>query len=112
METDENRQQFIKIVAQAQIAASGKLELDLDNIRKDFGNNFNTLQITNTDTASNINVYLDGQKVAFITANNGVWAFDWEFGLNYNFLALESTNAGAVIVAEKVKVFTGRTGGA
>lgn len=106
----ENGQKFIRIVAQPEIAASGKNELDLDSLRAQFGDNFNTLQITNTDAASAINVYLDGQKMAFITANNGIFAFDWEFGLTYNFLAIENTNAGAVISAENVKVFVGRTG--
>lgn len=103
-------QKFIRITAQAQIAASGKIELDLDVLRNQFGNNFNTLQITNTDAASAINVYLDGQKIAYVTANNGVFAFDYELGLNFNFLTLENTNAGAVIVAEAIKVFVGRTG--
>lgn len=103
-------QKFIRIVSQAEIAAAGKIELDLDVLRNQFGNNFNQLQITNTDTASAINLYLDGQKIAYITANNGVFSFDWELGLQYNFLTLENTNAGAVIAANKVKVFVGRTG--
>lgn len=108
---DETTQRFIRIAAQAQIAAAGKIELDLDVLRNQFGDNFNTLQITNTDASSAINVYLDGQKVAYVTANNGIFAFDWEFGMNYNFLSIENTNAGAVIAAEAVKVFVGRTGG-
>jgi len=107
---EPTKQKFIRIVAQPQINASTKIELDLDSIRTQFGNDLNTLQITNTDNASAINVYLDGQKVAYITANNGVFSFDWQFGLNYNFLALENTNAGANIAAEAVKVFVGRTG--
>lgn len=103
-------QKFIRIVPQAQIAASGKIELDLDSLRAQWGNDFNTLQITNTDAASAINIYLDGQKIAYLTANNGVFSFDWELGINFNFLAIENTNAGAVIIAEAVKVFVGRTG--
>ena len=106
----EETQKFIRIVAQAEIAASTKLELDLNDLRNQFGDNFNTIQITNTDAASAINVYLDGQKIAYVTANNGVYAFDWETGINYNFLALENTNGGAVIAAQAVKVFVGRTG--
>lgn len=106
----EEKQKFIRIVAQPQIAASGKVELDLDSLRNQFGNDFNTLQITNTDNASSIKIHADGQVIAYITASNGVFAFDWQFGLNYNFLAIENTNAGAVIAAEAVKVFVGRTG--
>jgi len=109
--TMENKQRFIRIVAQAAIAASTKLELDLDNIRSQFDNDLNTLTLTNTDVASAINVYLDGKKVAYVTANNGVFSFDWEFGLMYNFISIENTNAGAAIAAEKVKVFVGRSGG-
>lgn len=106
----EEQQNFIRIAAQAEIAASGKLELDLDALRQQFGNDFNTLFITNTDAASAINVYADGQKIAYITANNGVFSFDWQFYFKYNFLAIENTNAGAAIAAENVKVFVGRTG--
>jgi hypothetical protein len=107
---EAEKQKFISIVAQAEIAASTKLELDLDGLRNTWGNDFNTLQITNTDAASAINIYLDGQKIAYVTANNGVFSFDWQFGVNYNFLAIENTNAGAAITAENVKVFVGRTG--
>lgn len=106
----EEKQKFIRNVSHAEIAASTKLELDLDALRTQFGNDLNFLQITNTDTASNIGVYLDGQEVAFITANNGVFSFDWEFGLQYNFIALENKNSGAAITANDVKVFVGRTG--
>lgn len=106
----EETQKFIRIVAHAEIAASAKQELDLNDLRNQFGDNFNTLQITNTDAASAINVYLDGQKMAYITANNGVYSFDWETRLNYNFLSLENTNVGAAIAADSVKVFVGRTG--
>lgn len=101
---------FIRKATQAEIAASTKQEIDLDGFRSDFGNDFNTLTITNTDAASDIKVYLDGQEIAFITANNGVFSFDWETGLNFNFLSIENTNAGAAIAADKIKIFIGRTG--
>ena len=101
---------FIKPVDHPEIAASTKIELDLNDLRGDFGDNFNTLQITNTDAASAIDIYADGVKIAYITANNGVFAFDYETGIKYNFIALENTNAGAAISANAVKVFVGRTG--
>jgi len=107
---EQNKEKFMTIVAQPQIVASGKIELDLDVLRNKFGNNFNTLQITNTDAASAIFIYADGVKIAYVTANNGIFYFDWEFGLKYNFISLENTNAGAVITAESVKVFVGRSG--
>lgn len=103
-------QKFIRIVSHAQILASAKQELDLNELRNQFGDNLNTLSITNTDTASAINVYLDGQKIAFISANNGVFSFDWQFGLIFNFISIENTNAGAPIAADAIKVFIGRSG--
>lgn len=106
---DENIK-FLNIVAQPEIAASTKIELDLNDLRNTYGDNFNTIQITNTDAASAINVYLDGKKISYVTANNGVFSFDWQTGITYNFISLENTNAGAAISAEAVKVFVGRTG--
>ena len=101
---------FIRIVAQAEIAASGKIELDLNDVRAEFGDNLNTLQITNTDAGGDITIYADGKKMAYVTSNNGSFTFDWESGIVYNFLTIENHNAAAVIAAEKVKVFVGRTG--
>jgi len=103
-------QKFIRTLTHAQIAASGKIEVDLSALRAEFGDNFNTLIITNTDAASAINVYLDGQKMFYITGNNGTFSFDWELGINYNFLTLENTNGGAVITANTIKITSGRTG--
>jgi len=97
-------------VTHAEIAASSKVGIDLDNLRGTYGSDFNFLSIINTDANSDIEVYLDGKKVKFVTGNNGVFGFDWEFGLNYNFLELENTNAGAAIVANDVKISVGRTG--
>lgn len=105
------KQRFIRRVSQAQIGASTKLEIDLSALRQQFGDDFNTLTITNTDAASAVDVYLDGLKSFFITANNGQLSFDWELGLNYNFIAIENTNAGAVIAADAIKISVGRTGG-
>ena len=101
---------FIERVTHPQIAASTKTEIDLDNLRGNYGNDFNMISIINTDTASNIEVYLDGIKVKFITMNNGVFSFDWEFGLIYNFLSIENTNAGAAIAANLIKISVGRVG--
>jgi len=103
-------QKFIQPATHPEIAAGGKVELDLDILRNQWGNNFNTLQITNTDSASAISIYADGVKIAYVTSNNGIFAFDWEFGLKYNFISIENENAGAVIAANTVKAFVGRSG--
>ncbi len=104
------KQTFIKEISQPEIAISGKLELDLNQVRADFGDDLNTLFVTNTDTGSDINLYADGKKIAFITSNNGVFSFDWQTGITFNFLSVENLNTAAVISAESVKVFVGRTG--
>ena len=103
-------QKFIKEITQPEISASGKIEIDLNDIRSTYGDNFNTLMITNTDAGGDVSLYADGTEIAFITSNNGSFSFDWEMGLNYNFISIENHNAGAVIVANKVKIFVGRTG--
>lgn len=103
-------QKFMEVVTNAQILASATQEIDLNDLRASWGSNFNTLIITNTDAASAINIYLDGVEVAYVTANNGTFAFDHEYGINYNFLKIENTNAGAAIAAGILKVSVGRTG--
>lgn len=110
MEIDNNKIKFIERVTHAEIAASTKLELDLNDLRARYGDNFNTLSIINTDTASDIEIYLDGVKVKFISQDNGVWSFDWEYGIKYNFISIENLNAGAAIATTLVKVSVGRTG--
>ena len=105
-----NTLKFLRRVDHAEIAASTKLQIDLQSFRRDFGNDLNTLFITNTDTASDVEVYLDGIKVKFVTANNGSFSFDWESGITYNFLEIENKNAGAAIALNLVKISVGRTG--
>lgn len=100
---------FIRRIDHAEIATSTTLNIDLRSYRNDFGNNFNTLQIINTDTSAAIEVYLDGIKSFFVTANNGSLSFDWEIGINYNMLAIANTSASATIAANAVKISIGRT---
>jgi len=108
---EQDNRIFLERATHAEIAASGKIEIDLNGVRNTWGNDFNTLMITNTDAASAINVYLDGINIAYVTANNGFFSFDWEFGKKYNFLSIENTNAAAVIAANAVKITIGRSGG-
>lgn len=108
---EQDNRIFLERANHAEIAASGKIEIDLNGVRANWGDDLNTLMVTNTDAASAINIYLDGVNVAYATANNGTFNFDWEFGKKYNFLAIENTNAGAVIAAGNVKITIGRSGG-
>jgi len=103
-------QKFIRRADHAEIAVSSKIEVDLSALRNEFGNDFNTLIITNTDATKPVEIYLDGIKTFFVTGNNGQVSFDWEFGINYNFLSIENLSAAAVIVANAIKISVGRSG--
>lgn len=100
---------FMERVAHIEMLTGAKAEVDLNELRGKYGNDFNTLSIINTDADDNIEVYLGGVKVKLVTANNGVFSFDWELGLNFNFLTLENVGAGT-IAANAVKITVGRTG--
>lgn len=101
---------FMERITHPEVATGVKMEVDLNDLRSTYGDNFNTLIVTNTDTGDDIEIYLDGVKVAYVTANNGVYAFDWETGINYNFLSIENAGAGT-ISANAVKISVGKTGG-
>ena len=88
---------------------SAKNEIDLNDVRGDFGNNFNYLSIVNTDAGDDIEIYLDGVKVKYVTANNGTFSFDWEAGIKYNFLSIENVGGGT-IAANAIKISVGKTG--
>lgn len=100
---------FIERVTHIEMATGVKIELDLDNLRGKYGNDFNMLSIINTDAGDPIEIYVDGIKVKYVTANNGTFSFDWEFGLKFNFVSIENAGAGT-IAANDVKISVGRTG--
>ena len=102
-------QRFIKRVNHTEMTTGVKVEIDLDNFRGQYGNDLNMLSIINTDAGDPIEIYLDGTKVKYVTANNGVFSFDWEEGIIYNFLSIENVGAGTII-ANAVKISVGRTG--
>jgi hypothetical protein len=101
--------EFIRKVNHAAINAATRLEIDLQSLKKDFGNDFNFLNLINTNASLNFKVFLDGQEMGYLTANNGSLSFDWQFGLTYNFLALENTDALVNSSANDIKIFIGRT---
>jgi len=104
-----NEMRFMERVAHVEILTTAKAEIDLNGLRATYGDNFNTLLITNTDASDPVDIYLDGVKVAYLTANNGVFSFDWESGINYNFLSIENVGAGT-IAANALKITVGKTG--
>jgi len=110
MKTEFNKERFLKGLTHAQINASIKLAIDLQTIRRDFGDNLNTITILNTSSTSNINLYLNSEKIAFITKNNGSFSLDWRDGILYNSLEIENTDAVNNITANDIKISVGRTG--
>ena len=100
---------FMERVAHIEATTGVKIEVDLNDLRGTYGDNFNTLLITNTDASDPIEIYLDGVKVAYVTANNGAFSFDCESGIIYNFLSIENVGAGT-IAANGVKLTIGKTG--
>ena len=106
---ENNEVRFMERVAHIQAATGVKIEIDLNDLRGSYGDNFNTLLITNTDPSDPIEIYLDGIKVAYVTANNGAFSFDWETGITYNFLSIENVGAGT-IEANLIKISVGKTG--
>ena len=101
---------FLRTAGHAIMAAAGTEEIALDSIRSEFGVNFNTLLLINTNNSVAVNVYLDGVKVAYLPANNGSFSFDWKDGINYTFLKLENADAAVANAANDVKITVGRTG--
>jgi len=100
---------FMQRATHLEIATTAKVEIDLNDVRATYGDNLNTLSIINTDAGDPVEIYLDGKKVKYVTANNGVFSFDWESGIIFNFLSIESVGAGT-IAANAVKITIGRTG--
>ena len=101
---------FLENVKNLEIAASGKTQIQLSTIKQKFGKNYNTINITNTSTTSDISLHLDGREIQFITSGNGVFAFDWEFGLNFSLIEIENKDAVNAIAADKIQITVGRTG--
>lgn len=106
---DKQQIKFMERVDHVEATTGKKIEVDLDSLRGAYGNDFNTLSIINTDAGDPIEIYLDGVKVKYVTANNGVFSFDWEFGMIYNFISIENVGAGT-IAANVLKISVGRTG--
>jgi len=103
---------FMKTLVQTgNIAAGGTKPIDLTSIKKNFGINYNSLAITNTDTdaTKSIQILLNDVDVMHITANNGIWNFDWEDGLVFSQLSIKN-NSAAILDSANLKISVGRTG--
>jgi len=91
------------------IAAGATENIDLRTIYAQFGKNFNTIAITNTATEA-ITLILDSEEIQYITGVNGIFAFDWEFGLKYSMIAIKNEDGAGTISQKEIKISVGRTG--
>jgi len=105
----QETQKFLRPVTDVGVLTTGQIYLvDLSAFQREFGNNFNTLNVINK-ADEEISVTLDGKKVQYIPSLTGVMAFDWRDGLIYSTLAI--TNEGATSTsANEIRISVGRTG--
>jgi len=101
---------FVRLTTNAEIAASGYEMINLEDYRSEFGGNFNTLTIINTDANANIKVSLDGKDISKVLKNNGSLSFDWRDGIIYNSLKITNLSAADVVEAENLYITVGITG--
>lgn len=100
---------FIEVVTNATNLASGSIEtIDLATIRSKYGNNFNTLIVTQTGS-EDISLHLDGVEISYVTGNKGVFSIDNRDGLIYSILEIKNEGATAMTAGD-VKISVGRTG--
>lgn len=82
---------------------------NLENFKRDFGVNFNTLIILNT-SGEQYSLSLDGIKVGDIAPNNGILSFDWRDGIIYSEIKLTNEDGSAQTSASEIFLTIGRTG--
>jgi len=103
---------FIKFFSNAAAVANGaRYQPDLGDIKRDFGNNFNTIHVLNLHTAQKIYLELDQDttRAIPIPANGGSLSISHEDGIIFNdFTILNSSGSEAAIGALQVSI--GRTG--
>jgi hypothetical protein len=90
------------------LVAGASVMVNLDTFHTMFGQNFNTMNITN-NASEEISIKLDGIKSQFIKGNGGILSFDWQDGIIYS--QLEVTNEAATDTsANEIRISVGRTG--
>ena len=92
------------------IANTATAHTNLENIKTEFGLNFNTLLIRNGSTEELI-VKLDGRNVAFLSGSGTIFAIDWEDGIIFDDLQITNNDAVASTAANEIRISVGRTGG-
>jgi hypothetical protein len=84
-------------------------QVDLETIRARYGNNFNTLNITN-NADEEISITMDGIKNQYIKGSGGVFSFDWQDGITFSTLLITNENAATNTSANEIRISVGRTG--
>lgn len=102
-------EKFLRVAADiGVVAATVKVQVALEDIRAQFGQNLNTLIIKNTDVVP-ISIDLDGHEVRRIEPTDS-FSFDWQDGINYSILEITNKHAVTATTANKIFITIGRTG--
>lgn len=101
-------QNFIKLV-QTGAGANSTTQINLEVIKQLYETNFfNVLTLLNSSTTTPIILILDGQEVAYIPQNNGVFEIKPEYFYKYSFIAIKNDTAN--ILTTELKLILGVVG--
>jgi hypothetical protein len=101
---------FMAVVADAGVIANtATAHLNLEALKTEFGNNFNTLVIVN-NSGEEISVTLNGRKHAYINSGGGSLTLDWEDGIIFDDIQITNEHATQSTAANEIRVTVGRTG--
>ena len=91
------------------LAASASAMINLDDLHNLFGQNFNTMNITN-NADEEISIKMDGIQNQYIKGSGGVFSFDWQDGITFSTLEIKNENAVTATSANEIRISVGRTG--
>lgn len=102
-------QNFIKLKS-AGASANTTTQIDLQAFKDRYETNyFNILTLLNTSTNTPLTILMDGDEVAYLPQNNGVFEIKPEYLLKYSFLAVKNDTANAL--TDEIKAIVGVVGG-
>jgi hypothetical protein len=103
-------QRFLRSTTDLGIIASGATSrVNLEALKQEFGNNFNTIIITNNSTEE-ISYTLNGQKRGFVNGNSSSLSLDWRDGIIFDDLAITNEDGANATSANEIRITVGRTG--
>jgi len=103
-------QNFMLVTADVgTIAPAAEVGVNLEALKVEFGNNFNTLTVLN-NASEEISIKLNGRKVQFIKGDGGIFALDWEDNIKFDDVRIINEHASTTPSANEIRISVGRTG--